>query len=86
MILKHYLCLSDEMLIERLNTDWSMQLFCGINLGIKKMRNKNLVSDWRSYLARHADINQMQESFASHWKPFMDDKHVCMSDATVYDS
>src|ERR671930_1700695 len=32
MFLKHYLCLSDEMLIDRLNTDWSMQYFCGIKL------------------------------------------------------
>lgn len=86
MVLKHYLCLSDAMLIERLNTDWSMQLFCGINLGMKVIRNKNLVSDWRSYLSRHADLKQMQAIFASHWKPVMEDKHVSMSDATVYES
>src|SRR6476620_2651961 len=55
MILKHYLSISDEMLIDRLNTDWSMQYFCGIRLGIKMIRNKNLVSDWRSYLARYAE-------------------------------
>jgi IS5 family transposase len=30
--LKHYLQLSDALLIERINTDWSMQLFCGILL------------------------------------------------------
>jgi len=30
--LKHYLCLSDELLIQRINTDWSMQYFCGIQL------------------------------------------------------
>jgi transposase, IS5 family len=30
--LKHYLGLSDELLIERSNTDWSMQMFCGILL------------------------------------------------------
>ena len=28
MIRKHYLCISDELLMVRLNTDWSMQLFC----------------------------------------------------------
>lgn len=33
MFLKHYLRMSDEMLIDRLNTDWSMQLFCGITIG-----------------------------------------------------
>jgi transposase, IS5 family len=86
MFLKHYLCLSDEMLIDRLNTDWSMQYFCGINLGTKMIRNKNLVSDWRSYLSRYADIPRMQEIFASYWKPLLKDKHVGMSDATVYES
>jgi len=32
LILKHYTGLSDEMLIERINYDWSMQMFCGIQL------------------------------------------------------
>lgn len=32
MILKHYLCIRDELLIERINADWSMQLFCSIKL------------------------------------------------------
>ncbi len=30
--LKHYLCLSDELIIQRINTDWSMQYFCGKQL------------------------------------------------------
>jgi hypothetical protein len=86
LILKHYLGLSDEMLIDRLNTDWSMQYFCGIRLGTKMIRNKNLVSDWRSYLGRHADLKKMQESLAAYWKPMLQDTHVGMSDATVYES
>src|ERR1700693_1697767 len=32
LILKHYTGLSDEMLIDRINTDWCMQMFCGIQL------------------------------------------------------
>lgn len=30
--LKHYTGLSDALLMERVNTDWSMQQFCGIQL------------------------------------------------------
>ncbi|HRP32775.1 MAG TPA: hypothetical protein PKV73_12830 [Agriterribacter sp.] len=30
LIAKHYLQLSDAMLVERLNTDWALQMFCGI--------------------------------------------------------
>ncbi|MEM0940786.1 MAG: transposase, partial [Bacteroidota bacterium] len=32
MFLKHYTNLSDEKLIDRINTDWAMQLFCGLLL------------------------------------------------------
>lgn len=86
MFLKHYLRLSDEMLIARLNTDWSIQMFCGILLKTKRIRNKNLVSQWRTYLGLHMDIDKMQETFAGHWKPNLEDKQVGMSDATVYES
>ncbi len=44
LILKHYTCLSDEMLIDRLNTDWCMQYFCGAQLNARRIKDKNLVS------------------------------------------
>ena len=40
MILKHYTCLSDQKLLHRLNTDYAMQYFCGIEL-----RNGKLIKD-----------------------------------------
>ncbi len=86
MVLKHYLGLSDELLIDRLNTDWSMQYFCGIQLGTRKIKDKNLVSWWRSYLGRDLDIGQLQSVLANHWKPHMQQTHVTMMDATVYES
>ena len=84
--LKHYTKLSDQMLIHRLNADWTMQLFCGIRLGTSKIRDLNLVSAWRVYLARHMNVNKLQEQFAAHWKPYMEHTHVGMADATVYES
>ena len=39
-ILKHYTGLSDEMLLERLNTDWCMQYFCGLRLVFRKIKDK----------------------------------------------
>ena len=54
MILKHYLGISDELLIERINTDWSMQLFCGILLKPhERIRDTNLPGWWRTYLGMH---------------------------------
>lgn len=45
--LKHYLRQSDAMLMERINTDWSMQLFCGIVLKPgDRILDSNLPSSW----------------------------------------
>lgn len=86
MILKHYLGLSDELLIDRLNTDWCMQYFCGVQLNARRIKDKNLVSWWRCYIAKHLDIAQLQSVLISRWKPYMEQTHVTMMDATVYES
>lgn len=85
--LKHYLQLSDAMLIERINTDWSMQLFCGIRLMPgERIKDLNLPGWWRNYLGTHLDINGLQKSFAAHWKPYMCHTNIGMQDATCYES
>jgi hypothetical protein len=85
--LKHYLQLSDELLMQRINTDWGMQLFCGILLrGDERIRDSNLPSWWRTYIGRHLNIDDMQKEFALHWKPFMRQTGVGMQDATCYES
>lgn len=86
MILKHYLGLSDELLIERLNTDWCMQYFCGVRLGLRKIKDKNLVSWWRSYLGNHLNIAELQAVLIANWKPYMEQTHVTMMDATCNES
>jgi IS5 family transposase len=85
MILKHYLNLSDQKLLERLKTDWSMRLFCSVPIN-KTIRSKNLVWQWRKYLGQHMDIDALQKEAARHWKPFMNETQVGMSDATVFES
>lgn len=85
--LKHYLQHSDALLIERINTDWSMQLFCGILLKpSERIRDTNLPGWWRSYIGKHMDIGKMQKGFASYWKPYMEDTAMGMQDATCYES
>lgn len=86
-VLKHYLQCSDEMLINRINTDWSMQRFCGIALKpTEVIKDINLPSHWRSYLGKHMDITVFQNIAAQHWKPFMNDTNIGSSDATCYES
>lgn len=86
LILKHYLGLSDELMIERLNTDWCMQYFCGLQLGVRKIKDKNLVSWWRAYLGNHLNITELQSVLIDNWKPYMEQTHVTLMDATCYES
>jgi transposase, IS5 family len=86
MILKHYLGLSDELLIERLNTDWCMQYFCGVQLGLRKIKDKNIVSWWRTYLGNRLNIAELQSVLIENWKPYMEQTHVTLMDATCYES
>ena len=86
LVLKHYTGLSDEMLIDRLNTDWCLQYFCGAQLHLRRIKDKNLVSWWRCYIARRLDIKQLQKIVINYWGPYMEQTHVTMMDATVYES
>jgi hypothetical protein len=86
MFLKHYSCLSDEKLIERLNTDFAYQFFCNIRLQIgKKISDITLPSRIRSYMGEHLNFDDFQSVFAKHWKSSMKDTHVDLMDATCYE-
>jgi IS5 family transposase len=86
MILKHYPGLSDEALINRLNTDWCMQYFCGVQLNYRRIKDKNLVSAWRTYLSNDLNMEQLQAEFIHPRKPYMQQTHVTMIDATCKES
>lgn len=89
-ILKHRYQLSDANLIERINTDWAMQLFCGIQLGAgERINDHDLPSDWRVYLGEHMNERtrqKMQQLLAKQWKPFMEQTQTAGTDATAYES
>jgi transposase, IS5 family len=86
-ILKSYYKCSDAMLIEMLNGNWEMQMFCGIYLRKgERIKDKDLVSRWRSYLGKHLKVDKLQVSCAQHWKPYMQHTHSGFCDATVYES
>ena len=87
MFLKSYLNISDEKLIERFNTDWSLQLFCNklLNDG-QKIRDKAIVSRIRTYIAEHTDWQPHQDVLINHWKRDMNNTHVLLLNATCYES
>ncbi len=85
--LKHYLGLSDALLIERINTDWSLQYFCGIQLKPGEViKDTNLPSYWRGYIGSHLDIAAMQKILAAYWTPQISDTRISSEDATCYES
>lgn len=86
-VLKSYYRCSDAMLIEQLNGNWQMQMFCGIQLKHgEQIKDKDIVGRWRSYLGKHLDMDKLQMSCVGHWKPFMEHTHSGFCDATVFES
>ncbi|MCC5922120.1 MAG: transposase [Cyclobacteriaceae bacterium] len=87
MFLKHYLNISDRKLIDRFNTDWSLQLFCHRPLAEnEQIKDFNLLSRVRTYIAENSDLNQVQNILLKYWEEDIENTHVLSMDATCYES
>ena len=85
--LKPYLGFSDDKLLAHLNTDWSLQFFCGRPLkDNEQIRDKNLIWQTRAHVAKYLDIEHFQKILIEHWRPWMKNIHSGTSDATCYES
>ena len=70
MVLKSYTGFSDRQLVEHLNGNIHYQMFCGIMID-------------PSFPITNYKIVRI---LAAHWKPYLENLHVCMTDATCYES
>ena len=87
MVLKAYTGLSDRHLVEHLNGNMHYQMFCGIMIDPSfPMTNYKIVCAIRNEIASLLDVDSLQEILASQWKPYLENLHVCMTDATCYES
>ena len=87
MVLKAYTGFSDRQLVEHLNGNIHYQMFCGIMINPSfPITNYKIVSAIRNEIASRLDVDSLQEVLASHWKPYLDSLHICMADATCYES
>ena len=87
MVLKAYTGFSDRQLVEHLNGNIHYQMFCGIMINPSfPITNYKIVSAIRNEIASHLDIDSLQEVLSSYWKPYLENLHVCMTDATCYES
>ena len=87
MVLKAYTGFSDRQLVEHINGNLHYQMFCGIMIDPDfPITNYKIVSAIRNEIASLLDIDSLQDILASHWKPYLENLHVCMTDATCYES
>lgn len=87
MFLKAYLNVSDRQLIERFNTDYSLQMFCGKVLAQdKQIRDYTIMTGIRSYIEEHCEWEKVQSVLLNHWKRDVNNSHVLLMDATCYES
>jgi len=87
MFLKHELGLSDEKLIEHINHNPSLQLFCGMRLGaLELIRDTGIVSRIRGFIAHRADLDKVQRILIDHWQEDIEMKHFLKMDATCVES
>ncbi len=86
MLLKSHVGCSDRKLIEHINGNINFQLFCDIFLEGKRITNFKIVSDIRTYLSDRLDIKEMQKILAHHWKPYMEQSYIMLTDATCYET
>lgn len=86
MFLKHYLKLSDEKLLDRFNTDWAMQMFCGVLLSDNEIiKDNSFVSSIRGFLGGCLDFEEFQCKIIENWKQEIPNKNVLLEDATCYE-
>jgi hypothetical protein len=87
MFLKSYMALSDAQLIDNLNFNPHLQLFCDIRIHpLSPLTNSKIVSSIRCEIARRLDIDSFQEVLATHWNPCLENQSVLLTDATCYES
>ena len=83
MVLKAYTGFSDRQLVEHFNSNIHYQMFCGIMIDPSfPITNYKIVSTIRNEMASRLDIDSLREILASYRKPYFENFHVCMTDAT----
>lgn len=87
MFLKPYTRMSDDGLVEMLNGNIHMQIFCGILIDpANPIKDGKIVSAIRNRLAPYLDIKPLQKILYDKWEPQLRDKDMSLTDATCYES
>lgn len=87
MFLRSYTGLSDDGLVEMLNGNLHMQMFCGVLIDpTHPLKDGKIVSAIRNRLASVLDIKEMQRVLFDSWRGSLSHLDRCLTDATCYES
>ncbi len=87
MFLKPYTGMSDDGLVEMLNGNIHMQMFCGVLIDpANPLKDGKIVSAIRNRLAPYLDIRSLQKILYGKWETQLKDKDLMLTDATCYES
>lgn len=87
MFLRPYTGLSDDGLVEMLNGNLHMQMFCGVLIDPSQpLKDGKIVCAIRNRLASVLDIKEMQRVLFDCWKGSLSRLDRCLTDATCYES
>lgn len=87
MVLKAYTRFSDRQLVKHLNGNIHYQMFCGIMIDLFfPITDYKIVSAIRKEIVSSLDIDSLQKVLTLHWKTYLENFHVCKTDATCYES
>ena len=87
MVLKAYTGLSDRHLVENLNGTHPLpDVLRNHDRPVFPHNQPQDISAIRNEIAARLDIESLQEILVSHWKPYLENLHVWMTDATCYES
>lgn len=85
--LKAYTGLSDKMLLERINSDYQFQFFCGVEVNVADpLTNFKILSEIRTELGFKLNIRTTQKVLADAWGDYISEPEKVMEDATCYES
>ncbi len=85
--LKPYTGLSDKMLLERINSDYQFQFFCGVEVNVADpLENFKLLSEIRTGLGLKLDIQKAQKVLVGAWGVYMSNTGTMLEDATCYET
>lgn len=87
MFLKPYTGMSDDVLVEMLNGNIYMQMFCGVLIDpANPIKDGKIVSAIRNRIAKVMNIKNLQKILYDSWKVEIKRPERFMTDATCYES